>query len=103
MVTWQWVCPNLLFMEDAATTEIARSQIWQWLHSSKAVLDDGRTIDTNLFHRLMAEELDKIKMAIGAQQYASRRFQTAAELIDKIIMDDQFVEFLTLPAYQYLN
>ena len=95
--------PIFNLMEDAATTEIARSQIWQWLHSSKAVLDDGRTIDTNLFHQLMTEELDKIKTAIGAQQYASRRFQTAAELIDKIITDDQFVEFLTLPAYQYLN
>jgi malate synthase len=95
--------PIFNLMEDAATTEIARSQIWQWLHNSKAVLDDGRKIDANLFHQLMAEELDKIKTAIGEQQYANRRFQTAAELIDKIITDDQFVEFLTLPAYQYLN
>ncbi len=95
--------PIFNLMEDAATTEIARSQIWQWLHNSKAMLDDGRKLDTNLFHQLMTEELDKIKIAIGEQQYASRRFQTAAELIDKIITDDQFVEFLTLPAYQYLN
>jgi len=95
--------PIFNLMEDAATTEIARSQIWQWLHSSKAMLDDGRKVTPDLFHQLMTEELDKIKTAIGEQQYASRRFQTAAELIDKIIMDDQFVEFLTLPAYQYLS
>ncbi len=95
--------PIFNLMEDAATTEIARSQIWQWLHNSKAALDDGRKLDTNLFHQLMKEELDKIKTAIGEQQYANRRFQTAAELIDKIITDDQFVEFLTLPAYQYIN
>ncbi len=94
--------PIFNLMEDAATTEIARSQIWQWLHNPKGVLDDGRKVDTTLFRQLMAEELDKIKASIGGQQYASRRFQTAAELIDKIITDDQFVEFLTLPAYQYL-
>ncbi len=95
--------PIFNLMEDAATTEIARSQIWQWLHNSKAALDDGRKVTADLFHQLMTEELDKIQTAIGKQEYASRRFQTASELIDKIIMDDQFVEFLTLPAYQYLN
>ncbi len=94
--------PIFNLMEDAATTEIARSQIWQWLHNPKAKLDDGRAITTDLFHQLMTEELDKIKTAIGEQQYAGRRFQTAAELIDRIITDDEFVEFLTLPAYQYL-
>jgi len=94
--------PIFNLMEDAATTEIARSQIWQWLHHPKGILDDGRKVNTDLFHQLMTEELDKIKTAIGEQQYAGRRFQTATELIDKIIMDDQFVEFLTLPAYQYI-
>ncbi len=95
--------PIFNLMEDAATTEIARSQIWQWLHNSKASLNDGRKVTADLFHQLMTEELDKIQTAIGEQEYASRRFQTASELIDKIIMDDSFVEFLTLPAYQYLN
>lgn len=95
--------PIFNLMEDAATTEIARSQIWQWLHHPKGVLDDGRKVTLDLFHQLMQEELDKIKTGIGEQQYAERKFQTAAELIDKIITDDQFVEFLTLPAYQYLS
>lgn len=95
--------PIFNLMEDAATTEIARSQIWQWLHHPKGILDDGRKVTADLFHQLMAEELDKIKTTLGEQQYASRKFQTASELIDKIILDDQFVEFLTLPAYQYIN
>ncbi|GAC1360280.1 MAG: malate synthase A [Ktedonobacteraceae bacterium] len=95
--------PIFNLMEDAATTEIARSQIWQWLHHPKGVLDDGRKVTVDLFHQLMQEELDKIKTTIGEQQYAGRKFQIAAELIDKIIIDDQFVEFLTLPAYQYIN
>lgn len=95
--------PIFNLMEDAATTEIARSQIWQWLHHPKGILDDGRKVNADLFHQLMAEELDKIKTTIGEQQYANRKFQTAAELIDKIILDDNFVEFLTLPAYQYIN
>ncbi len=95
--------PIFNLMEDAATTEIARSQIWQWLHHPKGILDDGRKVNADLFHQLMAEELDKIKTTIGEQQYTNRKFQTAAELIDKIILDDHFVEFLTLPAYQYIN
>jgi len=95
--------PIFNLMEDAATTEIARSQIWQWLHHPKGILDDGRKVTVELFHQLMTDELNKIKIITGEQQYATREFQTAAELIDKIILDDHFVEFLTLPAYQYLS
>jgi len=95
--------PIFNLMEDAATTEIARSQIWQWLHHPKGILDDGRKVTVELFHQLMTDELNKIKVITGEQQYATRKFQTAAELIDKIILDDHFVEFLTLPAYQYLS
>ncbi len=95
--------PIFNLMEDAATTEIARSQIWQWLHHPKGVLDDGRRVTPELFHQLLTEEMDKLKNSIGEQQFANRKFQLAAQLIDKIILDDQFVEFLTLPAYQYIN
>ncbi len=95
--------PIFNLMEDAATTEIARSQIWQWIHHPKGILNDGRKVTIDLFHQLMAEEMDKIKTAVGEQQFAQRKFQTAEEIIDKIITDNDFVEFLTLPAYQYLN
>ncbi len=90
-------------MEDAATTEIARAQIWEWIHHSKGILEDGRKVTVELYQELAKDELEKIRSAVGEQQFTRRKFQTAAEILDKIITDDQFVEFLTLPAYQYLN
>ncbi|HYB02123.1 MAG TPA: malate synthase A [Ktedonobacteraceae bacterium] len=90
-------------MEDAATTEIARSQIWQWIHHPKGILDDGRKVTIELYHQLSQEELEKIKAAIGEQEFATRKFQPAYQILNEIITDDKFVEFLTLPAYKYLN
>ena len=90
-------------MEDAATTEISRAQIWQWIHHPKGILEDGRKVTIELYQELARDELEKIRSAVGEQQFARRKFQTAAQIFDMIITDDQFVEFLTLPAYQYLN
>ena len=90
-------------MEDAATVEISRSQIWQWIRHPKGILVDGRKVTIELFRELLAEELGKIKGMVGEQQYAARKFQEAAQLLDKIITNEQFVEFLTLPAYGYLD
>ncbi len=90
-------------MEDAATTEIARSQIWQWINHPQGILVDGRKVTVELFQELAKDELEKIRMAYGDQQFARHKFQTANEILDSIITDDQFVEFLTLPAYKYLN
>ncbi|HXL38430.1 MAG TPA: malate synthase A [Ktedonobacteraceae bacterium] len=90
-------------MEDAATTEISRSQIWQWIQHPKGNLDDGRKVTIELYHQLAKDELEKIRAAVGEQEFARSKFQTAAEILDKVITPDQFVEFLTLPAYQYLN
>src|SRR5438876_4435392 len=90
-------------MEDAATVEISRAQIWEWIHNPIGILDDGRKVTIELYKELASDELEKIRSAVGEQQFAKRKFQTAAEILDKIITDDQFVEFLTLPAYQYLN
>ena len=56
-----------------------------------------------LYHQLAKDELEKIRAAVGEQEFARSKFQTAAEILDKVITPDQFVEFLTLPAYQYLN
>ena len=95
--------PIYNLMEDAATTEIARSQIWQWIHHPKGILDDGRKVTIELYHELVKDELEKIRSAVGEQQFASSKFQTAAEILDKVITPDQFVEFLTLPAYTYLK
>src|SRR6266496_54683 len=90
-------------MEDAATVEISRAQIWEWIHNPKGILDDGRKVTIELYKELARDELEKIRSAVGEQQFARRKFQTAAQIFDIIITDDQFVEFLTLPAYQYLN
>ncbi len=95
--------PIFNLMEDAATTEIARAQVWQWIHNDKGVLDDGRKVTPELFRTLLADEMNKLKTSLGEEEFSKRRFDTAAKLIDQIITDDNFVEFLTLPAYQYLN
>jgi malate synthase len=88
-------------MEDAATAEISRSQVWQWIHSDRGVLDDGRKVDADLFRALLAEELDKIheKYPENLHEY----FDRAAELFDDISTSDEFVDFLTLPAYQMID
>lgn len=90
-------------MEDAATVEIARAQVWQWIHHPKGILNDGRKVTTELFRQLAREEQMKIESALGEQQRAERRFHDAAHILDEIITSDDFVEFLTLPAYNYLQ
>ena len=84
-------------MEDAATAEISRSQIWQWIRSPKGVLEDGRKVTLELFRELLAEVLAKVRAA-GAEGKPDE----AAKLFDKLIADD-YVEFLTLPAYRQIN
>ena len=90
--------PVFNLMEDAATAEISRSQIWQWLRSLKGVLDDGRKITAELFKKLLDEELSKVKASNSEGKY-----DEAAKLFEKITLDDLYVEFLTLPAYQAIN
>ncbi len=88
-------------MEDAATAEISRSQVWQWIHSDNGVLDDGRKVDTELFRALLAEELDKIHENYPENLHSY--FDRAAELFDDISTSDDFVDFLTLPAYEMID
>ncbi len=90
-------------MEDAATVEIARAQIWQWTHHPKGILSDGRKVTVELFRELAKDELEKIRSKLGEKRFAEGKYLTAAQILDSIITDDQFVEFLTLPAYKYLE
>lgn len=90
-------------MEDAATVEIARAQVWQWLHHPQGSLTDGRKVTVQLFRQLAREEQAKVEAALGAEALAGRKFDQAAQILDQIITDDNFVEFLTLPAYKYLD
>ena len=90
-------------MEDAATVEIARAQVWQWIHHPKGVLNDGRKVTVSLFRQIAHEERQKVEATLSEQQRAARRFHDAARILDEIITDNEFVEFLTLPAYSYLD
>jgi malate synthase len=90
--------PVYNLMEDAATAEISRSQLWQWMRSPKGVLDDGRKVTAELFKKLLAEELAKVKDA-GAEG----KLDEAAALFERITADDHYVEFLTLPAYERID
>ncbi|HET7633590.1 MAG TPA: hypothetical protein VFK51_02560, partial [Burkholderiales bacterium] len=94
--------PVFNLMEDAATAEISRSQIWQWMRSPKGVLDDGRKVTRELFRSLLPEELAKIRTLLG-DQFANGRYEEAAKLFDRITTDDDYVEFLTLPGYDWLT
>jgi malate synthase len=90
--------PVFNLMEDAATAEISRSQIWQWIRSPKGVLDDGRKVTVELFRQLLGEELAKVKAS-----FSEGRYDEAAQLFDEITADERYVEFLTLPAYRKLD
>ena len=93
--------PILNLMEDTATAEICRSQLWQWIRH-KAAIEDGRTITPDLFKTLLEEELSKIKSDIGESAFNTMNYKKAADIFEKITLDDNFIEFLTLEAYNYL-
>lgn len=90
-------------MEDAATAEIARSQLWQWVHNPRAALDDGRPIGADLVRAWIAEELDAIRAALGEADLAERRLEPARELLVGLVTEAEFTEFLTWDAYRLLD
>ncbi|NYE08853.1 malate synthase [Bacillus niacini] len=89
-------------MEDAATAEISRAQVWQWIRHPKGVLADGRKVTFEMYEQFKAEELEKIMQEIGAEAYKTGCFTEAVKLFDSLIINDEFVEFLTLPGYKLL-
>lgn len=89
-------------MEDAATAEISRAQVWQWIRHPKGVLEDGRKITMEMYQELKAEELEKIHCVVGEKEYRTRRYEEAVHLFDRLIQDGNFIEFLTLPGYEIL-
>ncbi len=93
--------PLYNLMEDAATAEISRAQVWQWLHHN-AALADGRPLTLALYGQLLEEEMDAIRSEVGDARFESGHFQRAMRLFDEMIRADEFSEFLTLPAYQFL-
>ncbi|MBP7593171.1 MAG: malate synthase A [Chloroflexi bacterium] len=95
--------PIYNLMEDAATAEISRSQLWQWVNNDNAVLTDGRPVNKALYREIAPTVLADIKTRVGEKAFAQGKYQLAAELFEKLITDDHFTDFLTLTAYDYLN
>jgi malate synthase len=90
-------------MEDAATAEISRAQVWQWIRHPEGKLNDGRKVTKELFRDVLNEELMKIKKAIGVDRFNKGKFETARDLFDKMTTDEEFAEFLTIPGYEKLD
>ncbi|EAP86820.1 MAG: malate synthase A [Croceibacter sp.] len=88
-------------MEDAATAEISRTQVWQWL-KNEVILEDDRKFDLTLYKALFNDEVEKIIKEYGESNIKNTKFELAFELFDKIVLSEKFEEFLTLSAYQYL-
>jgi malate synthase len=89
-------------MEDTATAEISRAQVWQWINHPAANLPDGREINTELYKKLVDEEMETIKQLVGEENYRNGKYILARKIFDQMVLDENFIEFLTLPAYEYL-
>jgi malate synthase len=89
-------------MEDAATAEISRSQIWQWVHH-QSKLEDGRTVTPDLVRQILDEETGKIRDAVGEETWAEGHPDETREIFERMSLSEELTEFLTLPAYEYLD
>ncbi|MEU1047283.1 MULTISPECIES: malate synthase A [unclassified Streptomyces] len=89
-------------MEDAATAEISRSQIWQWINA-EVVLDNGEQVTADLARKVAAEELANIRAEIGDEAFAAGNWQQAHDLLLTVSLDEDYADFLTLPAYEQLK
>ena len=90
-------------VEDAATAEISRAQVWQWMRHPRGVLTDGRKVTRELFRTVLDEEIEKIKNGLGAEGFSKSKYAVARQLFDSITTEDTFVEFLTLSGYEKLD
>lgn len=88
-------------MEDAATAEISRAQLWQWIRHSVQT-NDGQTITGEFYLSLKLHEMEKIKILLGEEKANGKALRQASELMDKLVLSDYFIDFLTLPTYPML-
>ncbi|TOA04254.1 malate synthase A [Vibrio parahaemolyticus] len=89
-------------MEDAATAEISRASIWQWIQHGKS-LDNGQQVTKALFETYLQEEVEVVKQEVGEERYQAGRFEEAAQLMAKLTTSDELTNFLTVPGYDYLD
>jgi malate synthase len=98
----QGAVPIFNLMEDAATAEISRSQVWQWIRSPKGILDDGRKVTKTMVAAMIPEEMQKIRELLGPL-FGDGRYEEAAQIFADLVNNDTFVDFLTLPAYERID
>ena len=94
--------PLYNLMEDAATAEISRAQVWQWVRH-QAKLADGRTITKELYQVILPNQIEKIKALVGEEKFNQGKFKQAIQLFDQLVVSDDFSEFLTLGAYDLID
>src|SRR5208337_2875706 len=94
--------PLYNLMEDAATAEISRTQVWQWLHHG-AQLADGRAVTADMVRKTIPEQLAHIRSQIGEGRFNAGKFEQAAQLFEQMMTSSDCKEFLTLEAYKYLD
>jgi malate synthase len=90
-------------MEDAATAEISRTQVWQWIHNPRGVLHDGRKVTVQLVREVIQQELLRIEKERGTARFKDGKFKEATALFDRMIASDTLDDFLTLQAYENLG
>ena len=90
-------------MEDAATAEISRSQVWQWVHNDVVLADTGEQVTADLVRKTADEATAQIRDEVGADAYDSGRWKEARDIFEEVALADEFTTFLTLPAYDRLD
>ena len=95
--------PIYNLMEDAATSEISRTQVWQWIRHPGGVLADGRQVTAELVRELIGEELARIRASVGQEQFTKGHYELAGQLFEKLATSKELGEFLTLAAYEHLT
>jgi malate synthase len=93
--------PLYNLMEDAATAEISRTQLWQWIYHG-ADLSDGRKVSPELFDEVLEDEMKKLREALGEERWTNGHFEEAIKLFSEMTKAKECEEFLTLPAYQQI-
>ncbi|KKI93533.1 malate synthase [Bacillus sp. SA1-12] len=89
-------------MEDAATAEISRAQVWQWIRHARGILDDGRKLTFELYEQLRDEEIRKMQEELGETVFQKGKFNEAIAVFDELVKSDVFIDFLTIPSYEKL-
>ena len=101
-ITGNGCVPIYGLMEDAATAEISRTSIWQWIRHGKS-LSNGEKVTKFLFEEMLDEELQVIQKELGDKRFQNGRFREAADLMRRITTQDELIEFLTIPGYQLID